>query len=410
MKRFTRHPLRLAVRAIGVAGSLSLVNSPAHAAFTEVTTDNPFDAITSGTSGVSLVLEDYDNDGDLDAVVFHATHSDSWPFDGGDTSFYENIGTASSPEFMPVQDQAGDYGYATENFDANPFGYDWCCSGYGHPVTAGDLDGDDYADFLGGSNGDTSGSPPYIGLVATDSFGATGGFSPYLYQGDFDPSSPSYGSGIMSNARISGYAGAVLVDLDGDTDVDVVVTDYNELRYFRNNGSDGYGDRLAFEELTGPNNPFYGGSYGNLLLGFGCCDYYGAPMAAGDVDNDGDQDVIMGVRSGPADLRLYINEGTSSTPALVEVTGEDLTAAAGDGFDAGTDIFAAPVMADIDDDGDDDLIVVEQQASGPAVFRLFLNDGADRPRGSDTDQGPFGGIGLGGMLLAALGLFWRRRR
>jgi hypothetical protein len=406
MGTFNRRPLASAVKAATLAGTLSFAANPALAAFEEVTTGNPLDAITSGTQNTSLVLQDFDGDGDLDALVFHDSQDDTpYYYDlSCDTSFYENTGSASSATFTQVQDDSG-YGYGGDNFDENPFTYGWGCSGYGHPVSAGDLDGDDVADFLGGTNASTT--VPSSGLTAVDAYGVATGFTNTDF-GDYY-GSMFYGSGIMSYADSYGYAGPLLVDLDNDSDMDVIVTDYNQIRVFQNNGMDGYGE-LQLAELAGPNNPFYAGDASNLDLDI---EYYGAPLAAGDVDNDGDPDVIMGVRFGPADMRLFINTGSASTAAFVEVTGEDAEDVAGTTFDPSVDNFTAPVMADIDNDGDDDLVVVEQQSSGPASYRLFLNDnaGGGTPLvGDDDDDGLFGGIGFGALVFGALGLLFRRRR
>lgn len=70
MSLFSRQPLAAAIRA-SMLGGFAIIASPSYAGFTEVTENNPFDAITSGTVMPSLTLQDFDDDGDLEAVVFH---------------------------------------------------------------------------------------------------------------------------------------------------------------------------------------------------------------------------------------------------------------------------------------------------------------------------------------------------
>ena len=87
MKSFRRRPLTSAVQAATFAGSLSLAAAPALAGFDEVTTSNPFSVLDSGTDVVSLVLEDFDNDGDREAVVFHDEEADPAGYEANDVSF-----------------------------------------------------------------------------------------------------------------------------------------------------------------------------------------------------------------------------------------------------------------------------------------------------------------------------------
>ncbi|MFC1600777.1 FG-GAP and VCBS repeat-containing protein [Candidatus Sumerlaeota bacterium] len=139
-----------------------------------------------------------------------------------------------------------------------------------------------------------------------------------LYAGACDLSAPAFG------------------DLDGDGDLDLVVgTKGSAPVYFRNDGTP-RAARWTFvpEGLGLP--PL-------ASLGISC-----AP-ALGDMDNDGDVDLLLGLGNGQ--VAYYRNDGTPTEPAWVKAT-EDLTGAAVSGA-------AMPAVVDIDFDGDLDLFIGE---------------------------------------------------
>ncbi|MFN4257590.1 MAG: FG-GAP-like repeat-containing protein, partial [Saprospiraceae bacterium] len=132
-------------------------------------------------------------------------------------------------------------------------------------------------------------------------------------------------------------------DLDGDGDLDLVVGGfYGTLRTWRN-------DAGTFTELTGAGNPFDGIDVGFL-----------STPAFGDVDGDGDLDLVVG--SGYGTLRTWRNDGG---------TFSELSGAANplDGIDVGAS--SKPAFVDIDGDGDADLVV----GGSYGTFRVFRNDG-----------------------------------
>jgi hypothetical protein len=90
------------------------------------------------------------------------------------------------------------------------------------------------------------------------------------------------------------------------------------------------------------------------------CDGHSAGAAWGDVDGDSDLDLFLPHQTGPS--QLWVNEGGTFTDE-----GESR------GVDAPDDAAAAAVFADYDDDGDQDLYVVND---GPN--RLYANDGDGR--------------------------------
>ena len=134
-------------------------------------------------------------------------------------------------------------------------------------------------------------------------------------------------------------------DLDGDGDLDAIVgTWLDELAYFRND-AEGGGLRLslldsALVTLTRGRN---------------------ATPALGDLDADGDLDLVVGEASGG--LNYYRNDGTREEPRFVLESDSWL------GVDVGQRSF--PVLEDIDGDGDIDLLIGSESAG----IVLFLNEG-----------------------------------
>ncbi len=140
------------------------------------------------------------------------------------------------------------------------------------------------------------------------------------------------------------------VDVDGDGDFDLVFANaFGHLpRLFLNNGSG------VFTDVTSTNLP------GIPLNSFGC--------AAGDVDNDGDLDLVF-TDSGPTTFtapggqpRIYRNDGTGH---FTDVTTSSMPAVL---MSACTDVN----FADVDGDFDLDLFVVSRDGQS----KLFINDGA----------------------------------
>ncbi|WP_369178913.1 FG-GAP-like repeat-containing protein [Candidatus Thiodubiliella endoseptemdiera] len=258
--------------------------------------NNPFEGIDVGNASAPT-LSDIDGDGDLDLVVGERN---------GTLKYYQNTGTTSSPA------------YEAKTGGNNPFnGID--VGGYSTPNLA-DIDGDGDLDLVVGKD---DGTLKY--------YQNTGTTSNPTYEAKTGDSNPFNGIDVVN------YSSPILVDIDGDGDLDLVVGESDgTLKYYQNTGTT---SNPAYEVKTGDSNPFNGINVGN----------FSAPTLV-DIDGDGDLDLVVGEQNGT--LKYYQNTGTTSNPAYEVKTGDSNPF---NGIDVGN--FSKPTLADIDGDGDLDLVV-----------------------------------------------------
>lgn len=218
----------------------------------------------------------------------------------GILNFYENAGTAASPIFAASQ--------------LNPFGV--ALVGDLSFLSSADIDHDGDIDlFIGGEYGHIR-----------------------FYKNTGTPTSPVFAAPQLDPfgyIPVNEFAIPTFADIDNDGDQDLFVGEYEGgMKYFKNTGTP------ALAQFASPMlNPF----------GITPAYYFAAPVFA-DFDYDGDLDLLEGEYYG--NTRYFENTGTSTTPVFAA----PLTNPFGI---VQTDFYSFPAVADLDGDGDPDLIIAE---------------------------------------------------
>ncbi|KPJ64697.1 hypothetical protein AMJ44_12290 [candidate division WOR-1 bacterium DG_54_3] len=152
------------------------------------------------------------------------------------------------------------------------------------------------------------------------------------------------------------YVSPAFVDIDGDLDLDMFVGQvYGKIYFYLNDGS--------------PQSPSWtlsSDDFESIDVG-----WYSVPMF-GDLDSDGDFDLLVGNEEGR--ICLFQNEGTAESFSFLLIT---------DSFDS-IDVGerSTPVLCDFDSDGDLDLFAGESKGGLHFYKNLTLNS----IRGKVTDQ------------------------
>jgi hypothetical protein len=172
-----------------------------------------------------------------------------------------------------------------------------------------DLDGDGDMDFL---LGNTNTAPLYVQNTGT-------------------ATNPAFAIGTNFLAGISSLAAeeGVCADMDADGDLDLITGGYNGLHLFVNTGT------VAIPAFSEVPDYFSGLAFAS----------YPVPDVA-DVDNDGDNDLVVGFSEDGA-VKVYLNIGSPAIGDFSEATMQIIG-------DIG--LYAYPVFCDFDADGDQDIL------------------------------------------------------
>ncbi len=246
----------------------------------------------------SVAFHDQDADGDLDLF---------WgDFFSSGLYYLENHGTPADPDIPDT---------TTSTFPSREL----LTLGFNAPSFA-DLDGDGDKEL-------------FIGVLYReqdiDNF--------WYYRNAGTASAPQYElitRNFLSGLDVGRQANPAPVDIDGDGDRDLFVGGYHgRVRFYRNEGTP---QQAVFVLDT------------TVTISPPASEFIAAP-AFGDLDDDGDADAIVGVYSGR--LHLFLNTGTPSVPVF------ELTATDYEQIDVGNN--STPILADVDGDGDADLLIGE---------------------------------------------------
>ncbi|WP_160166322.1 VCBS domain-containing protein [Calothrix sp. PCC 7507] len=274
-------------------------------------TDNPFGSIGTNSSWTSPAIGDIDADGDLDVFL------------GLDRRYFKNLGNANNPVYDEQTSTSNPFSSISPSPTGNAFV---------------DIDGDKDLDFVTGA---------IDGLVR-------------LFENTGNPRNPVYLEQTGTNNPFNGIdvgdtSAPAFADLDSDGDQDLVLGSYSlgRVLYYKNVGS---AINPQYLEQTGSNNPFNQFSIPGADL---------VPTFT-DLDQDGDQDLVVGVTTfnNTNKLFYYENTGNAINPVYIERTGTSNPLNLIGGSFTGT----KPDFADLDGDGDEDLILGLRDFDTPKYY------------------------------------------
>ncbi|MBB4601163.1 hypothetical protein HNQ93_001476 [Hymenobacter luteus] len=305
----------------------------------------PGPPLTVGTGPEGVALGDVDGDGDLDLLSANgSSNTVSVLLNNGAGNFGTGttVAVGAAPIYVALADVDGDsdLDLLASNFSDNTVsirlnngagtfggGQSVAVISAPHQLALGDVDGDGDLDLLAGG-----------GVGNTVSLRLNGGDASGSNTGQF-----SAGQNISVSTESHGVG---LADVDGDGDLDVLAASMAaDVVLIKLNGGD----------ATGSNTGLFSGS-GFVTVGNGP-----ASIATGDVDGDGDADLLTAnFTDGTVSVRL--NNGTGS------FTTQSTVSAGHDPHDI--------VLGDVDADGDLDLLTTgANYSTGTNTVSIRLNGG-----------------------------------
>jgi Ca2+-binding RTX toxin-like protein len=190
---------------------------------------------------------------------------------------------------------------------------------YSTPVF-GDLDGDGDLDMIAGEEDGTLN----------------------YFQNTGTATAPVFAAPVAIGSDVGLFSAPALGDLDGDGDLDMIVGEEDGvLNYFQNTGT------ATAPVFTAP-------------VSIGSNVGLASTPALGDLDGDGDLDMVVGERDGV--LNYFENTGTATSPNFTTPPNTI-------GSDVGD--FSTPALGDLDGDGDLDMVAGEEDG----VLNYFENTG-----------------------------------
>ncbi len=284
----------------------------------------PFDAVSSGIGGVA----DFDGDGDQDILI------SGNPGSFQELNYYFNDGSGNFVESPTIHHQSailsGDIAFA-------------------------DLDNDDDVDFIITGRA-SSGSDPQTKLYINDG------------QGNFE----HYRSVPFERLQ----EGSVdIADVDSDGDQDVLLTGVADPF---SSGPDRFLAQLYINEIDTSFTQYTGMPLSGVDE---------SSVAFSDIDNDGDLDaLITGLDNlSQASTELYANDGQGDFSQLTTTSFEDIAE-------------GSVAFSDVDGDGDPDALLTGHNSAGMPIAKLYSNNG--QGTFSESLGTPFEGVGHSAIAFA----------
>ena len=296
--------------------------------------DNPFSEIQSSNSYLQPTFSDIDDDGDPDLFIG----------DHGAFKFYRNNGALPVPSFT---EETG-ANNPLDIFGSNPP----TGNSYGESkVSFADIDDDNDLDALVSVSYGTGSSSFWVETRFYTYINNGDNQTPNFERDTINPLLDGVGQSLSPNAV------ATFVDLDGDSDYDLVVGNgVNGILYYKNTGT------AASAEMTlisGSKDTFSG-----INAGYS----YHKPTFA-DLDDDTDLDLLVTGYYDYDNTFYYENTGSAEAPVFT------LNNANSGLENHDLDAYLTATMADVDSDGDDDILIGELNGiTGDFSFRYFEND------------------------------------